>query len=178
MGIQAAVLEDLRKSDFGLRALQGRVRSGDPDNIEAQATPRYWPALLGPDFRRDRDGKGPNQLLNYDYGVLRAAGLPPYLGLNHHNRYNAFCLVDDHIEPCRPLVDRGIFNFLDFYGPDPELNSTVKRVLIETLTGRVRVEGGWLTLFDALTRYTMSLAQVFNGERKTLRFPNRWWPEE
>jgi len=122
VGIQAAVLEDLRKSDFGLRALQGRVRSGDPDNIEAQAARRYWPALLGPDFRRDRDGKGPNQLLNYDYGVLRAAvaravcaaGLPPYLGLNHHNRYNAFCLADDLIEPCRPLVDCGIFNFLDF----------------------------------------------------------------
>ena len=118
----AAVLEDLRKNDFGLRALQGRVRSGDPDNIEAQAARRYWPALLGPDFRRDRDGKGPNQPLNYDYGVLRAAiaravcaaGLPPYLGLNHHNRYNAFCLVDDLIEPCRPLVDRGIFNFLHF----------------------------------------------------------------
>lgn len=156
------------------------MRSGDPDKIEAQAARKYWPALLGLDFRRDRDGKRPNQLLTYGYGVLRAtvaravcaAALHASLGLNHHNRYDAFCLVDDLMEPCRPLVDRGIFNFLDFYGSDPRLESTAKRVLIETLTGRVRAEDEWLTLFDALTRYTVSLAQVFNGERRTLLYPN------
>ncbi len=90
-----------------------RVRSGDPDNIEAQAARVYWPALMGSDFRRRRDGATENAFLNYGYTILRAAmaravcgtGLNPALGLHHRSRVNAFALVDDLMEPFRPLVD-------------------------------------------------------------------------
>jgi CRISPR-associated protein Cas1 len=99
--------------------MAGKVRSGDPDNLEAQAARIYWQALFGEDasgetFRRDPEGEGINLYLNYGYAVLRAivaralcaAGLHPSLGVHHHNRYDTFCLADDLMEPFRPLVDR------------------------------------------------------------------------
>lgn len=97
-----------------------RVRSGDPDNLEAQAARRYWPALMGADFRRDRHAAGANALLNYGYAVMRAtvaravvaAGLHPTIGIFHANRGNAFALADDLVEPFRPLVDGLVLSLL------------------------------------------------------------------
>jgi CRISP-associated protein Cas1 len=96
-----------------LNLLRRRVRSGDPENMEAQAARRYWPALMGKDFRRDRNAEGTNALLNYGYTVLRAAtaravcgsGLHPALGLHHGSRVNPFALIDDLMEPFRPMID-------------------------------------------------------------------------
>lgn len=110
---QAAVLEANGHGAGAFDLLARRVRSGDPDNIEAQAARRYWPLLMGEDFRRDRDAGGANGLLNYGYTVMRAlcaravvaAGLHPSIGVHHANRVNAFALADDLIEPYRALVD-------------------------------------------------------------------------
>lgn len=110
---QAAVLESQGHSAAAFDLLARRVRSGDPDNIEAQAARRYWPTLMGSDFRRDRDAGGANGLLNYGYTVMRAlcarsvvaAGLHPSIGVHHANRGDAFALADDLIEPFRTLVD-------------------------------------------------------------------------
>src|SRR3990167_1818385 len=96
-----------------LAVLERRVKSGDPDNMEAQAARHYWPALMGKGFRRDRDMADVNAYLNYGYTVLRAAaaravcaaGLHPALGLHHCARLNPFALVDDIMEPFRPLID-------------------------------------------------------------------------
>ncbi|MEH3107465.1 MAG: type II CRISPR-associated endonuclease Cas1 [Sphingomonas fennica] len=93
--------------------IAGRVKSGDSDNLEAQAARRYWPLLMGPDFRRDRAAGGANAFLNYGYAVMRAtvaravvaAGLHPTIGIAHANRGNPLALADDLIEPFRPLVD-------------------------------------------------------------------------
>lgn len=98
--------------------LARKVRSGDPENVEAQAARRYWKALFGSDFYRDQNGEGPNALLNYGYTVLRAivsraicaSGLHPTVGIFHSNRANAFALADDLMEPYRPLVDQVVFN--------------------------------------------------------------------
>src|SRR3546814_12621764 len=91
-----------------------RVRSGDPDNLEAQAARKYWPALLGSDFRRDQNADGPNALLNYGYTVVRScvarsiigAGPHPAIGLHHHTRLHGFALADDRIgrASCRERV--------------------------------------------------------------------------
>ena len=110
---QAAVLQSQGHSAGAFDLLARRVRSGDPDNIEAQAARRYWPTLMGADFRRDRDAGGANGLLNYGYTVMRAlcarsvvaAGLHPSIGVHHANRADAFALADDLIEPFRTLVD-------------------------------------------------------------------------
>ncbi|MDD9909556.1 MAG: type II CRISPR-associated endonuclease Cas1 [Ahrensia sp.] len=121
IAMQAAVLRSAGEQGDGLDAIARRVRSGDPDNLEAQAARRYWPALMGAAFRRDRDGNGPNALLNYGYTVLRAivsraicaAGLHPTFGIHHANQNNAFPLADDLMEPYRPLVDRMVLTLIE-----------------------------------------------------------------
>jgi CRISPR-associated protein Cas1 len=176
---QSEVLRDLRGSDHGLSSLVSRVRSGDPANVEARAARRYWPKLIGdPQFRRGRDQADANQPLNYGYAVLRAivaralcaAGLHPSLGLHHHNRYDAYCLADDMMEPFRPLVDRAVVTAVSVRCTH-ELSSEVKRDLLMMLTGRVRVDGQQRTLFDGVSRAASSLADIFLGKAKRLVLP-------
>jgi CRISPR-associated protein Cas1 len=130
---QARLLEETTGADQGLRQMAGRVRSGDPDNLEAQAARIYWQALFGKNasgeaFRRDPEGGGVNVHLNYGYAVLRAivaralcaSGLHPSLGVHHHNRYDTFCLADDLMEPFRPLVDRVVARLRRSALPSPD----------------------------------------------------------
>lgn len=177
---QACLLCELRGDDRGINALISRVRSGDPDNLEAKASRRYWPALfMGESFCRERFGLPPNQHLNYGYAVLRAAvaraicaaGLHPSLGLHHHNRYNAFCLADDLMEPFRPLVDRTVVNLTQRRGIDAPLDREAKAEILSALSGRLLLQGEWRTLFDVASRTASSLAAVFNGRQKDLLFP-------
>lgn len=185
IGAQGALLSERNGDDAGLGALAARVRSGDPSNVEAQASRRYWRALFGPEFRREREGEDANRLLNYGYAVLRAvvgravcaSGLHPSLGLHHRNRYNAFCLADDLMEPFRPIVDRAVAQQVEMFGETVALNRETKGELIACVMDRVKIEGEWRTLFDALTRVGASLAQVFAGERRLLVLPEAWWPE-
>ncbi len=177
---QGRVLVKLRGNDGGLPWLAARVRSGDPQNIEAQASRRYWPMLFAhPDFRRDPHAGGQNHLLNYGYAILRAiiaraicaAGLHPSLGLHHHNRYDAFRLADDLMEPFRPIVDRAVAHYSDEHGPGVPLDKEAKQVLLRSLTERFTVEGESRTLFDIAGRTASSLAAVYAGDRKNLALP-------
>lgn len=161
-----------------LLTLAREVRSGDPQNSEAQAARAYWTAWL-PDerFLRDPDGATPNALLNYGYAVVRAAvaralvaaGLLPALGLQHSNRSNAFCLADDLIEPLRPMVDRRA-RALHLAGRS-ELDQTTKAALLEVLTAEVQVGEQRGPLLVSLHRYTASLLRCYRGERKALEVP-------
>lgn len=110
---QAAVLRAIGSDEAkALSAMAGRVGSGDPNNLEAQAARAYWSRLFEGFRRHDEDRR--NGLLNYGYAVVRAAlaracaasGLLPAFGLHHNSRLNAFNLVDDLLEPFRPSVDR------------------------------------------------------------------------
>lgn len=180
VALQGRILKDFRGHDHGLLNLASRVRSGDPDNIEGQASRRYWPALFDdPSFHRNPDAEDQNRLLNYGYAVLRAmvaravcgSGLHPSLGIQHHNRYDAFPLADDLMEPFRPLVDRAVLLYIDEHGKDAPLDRDAKRALITALMNRFEVEGELRTLFDILARMAASLAQVYAGERKDLILP-------
>ena len=177
---QARVLTALRGEDAGIRDLVSKVRSGDPTNVEAQAARRYWRALFEDEaFRRNVDADDQNRFLNYGYAVLRAivaralvaAGLHPCLGLHHHNRYDAFCLADDFMEPYRPLVDRAVVRLCQRRGPESPLDREGKAALIRALTGRFALDGEQRTLFDILTRTGTSLLRVFGGQSKKLVLP-------
>lgn len=171
---QAAVLEERGGPGEGIDALADRVRSGDPDNLEAQGAQRYWPALLGPDFRRRRDGDMPNGFLNYGYAVLRAAtaravvgaGLLPVLGLHHRGRGNPFCLADDLMEPFRPLIDRRVAALnRDGGGESQTLDRDRKQALISVLHERVRMTGPTyagraLSVLQATEAAAVSLARA------------------
>jgi len=178
---QAALLRERCGNDFGLAALLGRVHSGDPSNVEARAARRYWPNLFAdPAFHRRRDRPDQNLLLNYGYAVLRAivaraicaAGLHPSLGLHHHNRYNAFCLADDLMEPYRPAVDRAVVEYVGTRGKPYRLDAAAKQHIIGDLTGRYVVNGQQRTLFDTAARMASSLADVFLGNAEELLLPD------
>jgi CRISPR-associated protein Cas1 len=151
-----------------------RVKSGDTDNLEAQAARRYWPLLMGPDFRRDRDNPGANALLNYGYAIMRstvaravvAAGLHPTIGINHANRGNAFALADDLIEPFRPLVDALVIAMVD-QGMD-RLDPSLKRRFARLIAFDLRVGDEMSPVSIVAVRLAQSLARAFENGRPSL----------
>lgn len=179
---QASVLETLRGDDGGLRALSAATLSGDSDNREGVAAKKYWSQLFnGERFKRDYNGGDPtNAALNYGYGVLRAivaravvaSGLCPAFGIFHRNKYDAFALADDLIEPFRPVVDVCVARLRDEKRLSDELSTEIKSTLIRQLTGRYRVEGFQETIFEAASKATESLARVYVGKDKRLTLPD------
>ena len=176
---QARLLEETGGEPLRLKELSKEVKSGDTSNLEAQASRYYWPRLLGKEFRRERFGKSPNNLLNYGYMVLRAAvarslvssGLLPTLGIHHHNRYNAYCLADDIMEPFRPFVDRRVHQ-LNREEENPDiLSKEIKQELLKVLTEDVRFEKETRPLTVGLRQTTASVYQCFAGEKKKIDYP-------
>lgn len=176
---QGRTLQALHGEDAGLRQMAERVKLGDPDNLEAQASQRYWPLLFDdPGFRRKRDADDQNRSLNYGYGVLRAlvaralvaAGLHPTFGLHHSNRYNAFALADDLMEPYRPLVDQAVASSVLEWG-SKNLDQAGKADVLDGLLGRFSFQNESRTLFDWLSRLTSCLVAVCSGDRRDLIVP-------
>lgn len=151
-----------------------RVTSGDKENLEAQAARRYWPMLMGPEFRRNRDAPDVNVLLNYGYAVMRAtcaraivaAGLHPTLGVQHCNRGNAFALADDLIEPFRPLVDALAERMMCAGVTD--LEPAQKRRFARLIAFDLRVAGDTSPVSMAAARLAQSLAKAFETGRPDL----------
>jgi CRISPR-associated protein Cas1 len=183
---QASVLE-WRGQDKAARAVESlvrRVRSGDPDNMEAQAARRYWSVVVRPGFSRDRFSEDENVLFNYIYTVLRSAvarsvvgtGLLPALGVHHCGRLNPFSLVDDLMEPYRPLADSVVVELLA-ESPETELTPEVKRRLAAVLRLDLETRKGVSPLFEVLHALAYSLVQSYEKKRETLRFGRMVLPE-
>jgi len=178
---QAAVLTNAKGEGAFLLELAGKVQSGDTGNREAQAAAWYWPRLFQtlPQFRRFREGPPPNNLLNYGYAILRAmvarslvgSGLLPTLGIFHRNRYNAYALADDIMEPYRPFVDAMVLEMLQRSGPPDELTLEHKGQLLKLPVADVILDGKASPLMAAVARTTASLAQCFAGEQRKLLYP-------
>lgn len=174
---QAAALERAGINSLPIQTLVHRVRSGDPENIEAQAAQRYFPALFGKGFTRDRGVEGANAFLNYGYTVLRvataraivAAGLHPSLGLHHKSKGDAMRLADDLMEPFRPAVDLIAWTLTKENVEN--LDTSAKRRLAAVLHADFTIEDGVTTLSNALARSAQSLAQIYMGKRKRLLLP-------
>jgi CRISPR-associated protein Cas1 len=174
---QAAVLRARGQPHAVLERWARQVRAGDPDNLEAQAARHYWPALMGETFRRDRDAPGANALLNYGYTVLRActaravvaAGLHPTPALHHANEGNSMRLVDDLMEPFRPMVDACVLGLIE--SGSSEVTPITKRELVACLYQPLQTAAGETPVTVCLQRLATSLAQVFLGERRVLDLP-------
>lgn len=179
IGQQAAVLAHFTGNDAGLAAMAGRVRSGDPDNLEAQAAQRYWPRLFGGTFRRERYGGGANNLLNYGYAVVRAAtaravvaaGLIPSLGVFHHHRGNPFCLADDLLEPYRPFVDWRVKRLAADGGEGNLDDRSARAALLSLFNETILVGGRRAPLLLALHTSAASLCRALTGGERTLALP-------
>lgn len=176
---QAAVLDLTGGDGEAMRTMARKVKSGDTENMEARAARHYWQRLFGHAFTRARFGDAPNHILNYGYTVLRAAvaraltgsGLLPTLGIHHHNKYNAFCLADDIMEPYRPYVDQLVWELVQQKLVEDELTPPMKAKLLECLSCDVHMGKKTRPLMVGLSETSASLVRCFKGSSKTIRYP-------
>lgn len=178
---QAVLLHELHGTEIGnMKAWAADVRSGDGTNLEGRAAAYYWSKMFPtlPNFTRSRDGAYPNNFLNYGYAILRAvvarslvgSGLLPTLGIHHHNRYNAYCLADDIMEPYRPYVDQLVVQTMA-QCCDVEVSTSIKSRLLTIPTIEVRIGGQRSPLMIATSQTTASLARCFEGESRRIAYP-------
>ena len=180
---QSTILRQLTSAEAGcMDKWSNDVRSGDVDNLEGRAAAYYWKNLFAQEidhFKRGREEAAPNHLLNYGYAILRAiiaralvsSGLLPTLGIHHHNRYNAYCLADDIMEPYRPYVDAHVLVLLRQKGFQEELTQEDKAYLLQIPTLDVCVEGKRSPLLVAASLTTASVAKCFTGELRKISYP-------
>jgi CRISPR-associated protein Cas1 len=178
---QAALLADRDVATRNMLTWAKKVRSGDPDNYEARAAAYFWANIFIdiPDFKRGREEAEPNNLLNYGYALLRAivarslvgSGLLPTLGIHHHNKYNAYCLADDIMEPYRPFIDLIVVEIVESGENFEELTPTLKRKLLSLATVDVIIEEKSSPLMVAMQRTTASLAKCFEGKERKILYP-------
>lgn len=175
---QAELLLELNGEDHGLRLLIPKVASGDPQNVEARAAAIYWKHLFRVPFLRDRTASDSNILLNYGYSVLRAmtaraccaAGLHPTIGINHHNRFDPFCLADDLMEPFRPVVDRGVRNLNPDNRVVEELTPALRKEILSALLGKQQTDSGMWDLTDLLRISAEQTARSFQTGEVSLHY--------
>ena len=180
---QAAMLKKLVPNAVtsNMQAWVNEVRSDDVTNLEARAAAYYWKCFF-PEvdhFVRHRELDSPNNYLNYGYAILRGviaralvgSGLMPTLGIHHHNRYNAYCLADDMMEPYRPFVDELVKSIIRQYGVMENLPIDIKRELLQIPTLDVVIDGKRRPLMVAASFTTASLAKCYAGESKQISYP-------
>jgi CRISP-associated protein Cas1 len=170
------------KSIAYMHVCADRVKSGDSDNQEALAAAYYWKNIFPdiPAFIRGQDGLPPNNLLNYGYSILRAvvarslliSGLLPVMGIHHHNKYDAYCLADDIMEPYRPFVDQTVLDIMAKNEQIGELTKEIKRDLLAIPTVDVKIGGKRSPLMVAVAQTTASLAKCFSGESRKIAYPS------
>ncbi|MGV6857363.1 MAG: type II CRISPR-associated endonuclease Cas1 [bacterium] len=175
---QGSALEAIGQSPVLLTSLAKKVKSGDSENLEGQGARRYWSKLFPHGFKRDTNGRGLNIFLNYGYAVLRAAtaraviaaGLHPTIGLHHSNDSNPMRLVDDLMEPFRPLIDICVWGIAES-GDTQILTPELKRKLALSLYEDLETASGSTPAIVCIQKLATSLAQVYLGERKSLEMP-------
>ena len=177
------------KNALKLKRWAKEVKSGDAQNHEAIAAAYYFQSLFEEvdGFSRNQKGVPPNNLLNYGYAILRAvtaralvsSGLLPSVGIYHRNKYNAFCLADDIMEPYRPYVDAIVFEMVEAGGNISELNTSLKSQLLTIPAMDVNIDGKWSPLMNAMSRTTNSLYDCFLGSGRKILYPEfqkKWSP--
>ncbi|WP_121668000.1 type II CRISPR-associated endonuclease Cas1 [Mesonia aquimarina] len=177
---QAQHLKRLDKYSLKLERWAGEVKSGDTQNHEAIAAAHYFQNLFTiENFSRNQKGIPPNNLLNYGYAILRAitaraivsSGMLPSVGIFHHNKYNAFSLADDIMEPYRPFVDALVFNIVESGCNIEELNTNIKVELLQIPAMDVEIDGKKSPLMNAMSRTTNSLYECFYGSSRKILYP-------
>jgi CRISPR-associated protein Cas1 len=183
---QAACLDVFNLAGDRIRPLINLVGSGDPRNVEGRAAAAYWPILLGEDFLRIPQADGVNSMLDYGYALVRAAvcraicaaGLHPAFGVHHHNRYDAYALADDAMEPLRPLVDQRVKHYIQLNGEPEALGTSQKRWLYPILTATMSYDGRRYPMWPALELYAAALRRAIVGDARKVPCPESFALEE
>jgi CRISP-associated protein Cas1 len=178
---QAALLQIQREENKLMLTYAADVKSGDSENHEAKAAAFYWKRIFPEalEFRRERFGPPPNNLLNYGYAILRAmvarslvaSGLLPTLGIHHRNQYNAYCLADDIMEPYRPYVDLIVCRIIRGNGRFLEMTPSMKKDLLAIPAMDVIIDEQKSPLMNAIQRTTASLAKCYENKARKILYP-------
>lgn len=182
---QAFVLNKYGFDNASLLQWANNVNSGDTMNLEGRAAAFYWKSLtplLAPNqtlFTRDRLGAYPNNLLNYAYTIIRAtvaralvaSGLLPTLGIHHKNKYNAYCLADDIMEPYRAYADDLVFDIVKNNTTEQELTKDIKSKLLSLPAADIYIDKQRSPLMVGLQKTTSSLVKCYMGESKRILYP-------
>ncbi len=179
---QATILKQIRGTEVrNMLKWASEVKSGDSENLEARAAVYYWQNAFPmiENFSRSREGVSPNNLLNYGYAILRAivaralvsSGLLTTLGIHHRNKYNAYCLADDIMEPYRPYVDRLVMQLYDKYPDCKELTKELKAELLQIPVLDVMISNKRSPLMIAVSTTTSSLQKCYAGESRKIIYP-------
>lgn len=179
---QMSILKQYTKCETGNMAKwASSVKSGDSDNLEARAAAYYWANMFPeiPEFTRKREGDYPNNFLNYGYAILRAiiaralvcGGFLPTLGIHHRNRYNAYCLADDIMEPYRPIVDHKVKQIMAEFPNQKELTREIKAEFLQIPVLEVNIGGSRSPMMVAAGKTITSLHKCYSGEARTILFP-------
>jgi len=178
---QANHLLRREKNALKLKRWAKEVKSGDTGNHEAIAAAYYFQSLFNEveGFSRNQKGIPPNNLLNYGYAILRAvtaralisSGMLPSVGIFHRNKYNAFCLADDIMEPYRPYVDAMVYEIIEDEPDFEELTQNIKAQLLTIPAMDVFIDHQWSPLMVAMSRTTSSLYDCFLGSGRKILYP-------
>lgn len=177
---QAKHLKMRKNSYKTLLRWSREVKSGDNTNLEGVAASYYFQRIYPIEgFSRYRNGLPPNNLLNYGYAILRAiaaraivsSGMLPSVGIFHSNKYNAFCLADDIMEPYRPFVDSLVYEIIAKHDEIEELNTELKVQLLKIPVLDVEIDGRMSPLMHAMSRTTNSLYECFEGTSRRILYP-------
>ena len=177
---QAATVERAGFQSEKLWRLAEKVKSGDPENIEAQAAREYWRKLMGNNFRRDVASGGVNNVLNYGYSVMRAmvaralvgTGLHPAIGLHHKNQYNGLCLADDVMEPFRPWID-SIVRDMDISTNETIITRDIKQQILGLLSEQVYYGNEKMPLMNSVHYLAAQLKHALTDNKVSLTYPQR-----
>lgn len=175
---QKALLSKFGHVSEPMQTYLTNVKSGDTTNMEGIAAQHYWKQLFD-NFTRERDGDAPNNYLNFGYAILRSmvaralvsSGLNPTIGIFHRNKYNAYCLADDIMEPYRPYVDELVIEWMNKPFRPTEMSREAKTHLLNIATKDVKMDGLTRPLLVALSSTTSSLYKCMTGEYRVIRYP-------
>lgn len=177
---QAGLLKEKGIETKNMEYWAKSVTSGDTQNHEARAASYYWQNLIKVEnFNRQQKGMPPNNLLNYGYAILRgitaralvSSGMLPTLGIFHRNKYNAYCLADDIMEPYRPFVDLIVCHIMETEDDISELTVNIKKELLSIPALDVMIDGNKSPLMVAMSRTTNSLHECFEGSSRKILYP-------
>ncbi|THF53215.1 type II CRISPR-associated endonuclease Cas1 [Flavobacterium supellecticarium] len=175
---QKELLRKLKLPHDTLSKYMNDVKSGDSTNMEGIAAQYYWSQLFD-NFLRERKGEAPNNFLNFGYAILRSmvaralvcSGLHPTIGIFHRNKYNAYCLADDIMEPYRPYVDEMVWEWMANPIATHELDKNAKSHLLQLATRDVYINGLQRPLMTALSITTSSLCRCYMGVSRVIHYP-------
>lgn len=177
---QAKHLKKIGVNPKRLERYAREVKTADHDNQEALAAAFYFQNLFDlPEFSRNQKGVAPNGLLNYGYAILRAvtaraivgSGMLPSIGIFHKNKYNAFTLADDIMEPYRPFVDQIVWEMVERGENVEEVTPSLKAELLAIPALDVFIDGKNSPLMNAMSRTTNSLYECFYGSARKILYP-------